>query len=276
MLRNYGHPRDRGIHPIRRGFTLIELLVVIAIIAILAAILFPVFAQARGAARKASCLSNMKQLGIGISMYVQDYDEKYPMGVQNDWWDNTWYRTVTPYVKNLQVFRCPDDPSKDPPASHSWALNRLSYVGNGYMEYRNNEWRMFGLMGMGQSWLPGYVASIAGVGRSAETILLAERLHVWDGQASMPGNVLMWGPGAFVTDVDWWDSFGSPSKIPDGTKAVLPKTNPNGPNGCIIPMHSEKANFLFADGHVKTMLPSQTNPDRFNRPLENMWDASRP
>ena len=61
----------------KRGFTLIELLVVIAIIAILAAILFPVFAKAREKARAASCLSNMKQLAIGISMYVQDYDERY-------------------------------------------------------------------------------------------------------------------------------------------------------------------------------------------------------
>ena len=64
----------------KRGFTLIELLVVIAIIAILAAILFPVFAQAREAARKASCISNMKQIGMGILMYAQDYDEEFPMG----------------------------------------------------------------------------------------------------------------------------------------------------------------------------------------------------
>src|SRR5688572_2846551 len=64
----------------RRGFTLIELLVVIAIIAILAAILFPVFAQAREQARTASCLSNLKQLGLGFKMYAQDYDENWPMG----------------------------------------------------------------------------------------------------------------------------------------------------------------------------------------------------
>ena len=66
--------------PKRRGFTLIELLVVIAIIAILAAILFPVFAQAREAARKASCISNLKQIGMGVLMYAQDYDEEFPMG----------------------------------------------------------------------------------------------------------------------------------------------------------------------------------------------------
>lgn len=67
----------------RNGFTLIELLVVIAIIAILAAILFPVFAQARESARTTSCLSNMKQIGLGVKMYAQDYDEEFPMGTYN-------------------------------------------------------------------------------------------------------------------------------------------------------------------------------------------------
>src|SRR3954470_6189627 len=70
----------------RHGFTLIELLVVIAIIAILAAILFPVFAQARDQARKTTCLSNTKQLGLGVMMYIQDYDEQFPTCGAN-WWD---------------------------------------------------------------------------------------------------------------------------------------------------------------------------------------------
>jgi prepilin-type N-terminal cleavage/methylation domain-containing protein/prepilin-type processing-associated H-X9-DG protein len=100
----------------RRGFTLIELLVVIAIIAILAAILFPVFAKAREKARQASCSSNMKQIGLAILMYVQDYDEMYPMlyhyrcapaptvaqGV-------TWKEIVQPYIKNTQIFACPSE-----------------------------------------------------------------------------------------------------------------------------------------------------------------------
>jgi prepilin-type N-terminal cleavage/methylation domain-containing protein/prepilin-type processing-associated H-X9-DG protein len=110
------------------GFTLIELLVVIAIIAILAAILFPVFAQAREAARKTACLSNTKQLGLGIMMYVQDYDEVYPM---NSWdvpaigvADNdlhsgnylssvTWIWQIMPYIKNRQILVCPSDPNPE-------------------------------------------------------------------------------------------------------------------------------------------------------------------
>jgi prepilin-type N-terminal cleavage/methylation domain-containing protein len=115
----------------KRGFTLIELLVVIAIIAILAAILFPVFARAREKARQASCQSNLKQLALGMLMYVQDYDERFPNGpasagtgdgniVHNGWaWmvDDGWRAGVTsqvflrdlvmPYVKNTQIFRCP-------------------------------------------------------------------------------------------------------------------------------------------------------------------------
>src|ERR1700729_3180729 len=91
-----------------KGFTLIELLVVIAIIAILAAILFPVFAKAREKARQTACLSNEKQMGTAVMMYVQDYDEHMPSV-----WDTntglTWADEIYPYVKSLGVFVCPSN-----------------------------------------------------------------------------------------------------------------------------------------------------------------------
>ena len=97
----------------RAAFTLIELLVVIAIIAILAAILFPVFAQAREQARKTSCLSNVKQLNTGCQMYIQDYDETIPLTVGSNPGENgltvmTWQDMVQPYVKSYQILFCPD------------------------------------------------------------------------------------------------------------------------------------------------------------------------
>src|SRR5437762_13404286 len=106
----------------KSGFTLIELLVVIAIIAILAAILFPVFAKARETARSASCKSNLNQIGKGWMMYVQDYDEKTPL----NWWSATpcapdqgsdrgaqpiMFARIQPYVKNRRVMICPSDGS---------------------------------------------------------------------------------------------------------------------------------------------------------------------
>ncbi len=111
----------------KSGFTLIELLVVIAIIAILAAILFPVFAKAREKARTASCQSNLKQIELAVLMYAQDYDDKLvgayrgPYSVNNtvDPWDSAAHGFVGPYIKNTQVLVCP-----------SWGKNR-SYAPNG-------------------------------------------------------------------------------------------------------------------------------------------------
>lgn len=103
-----------------RGFTLIELLVVIAIIAILAAILFPVFAQAKESAKQITCLSNTKQLGLAIQMYCNDYDDTGPVGI-DDWaWGDGWAGQVYPYVKNIGVYRCSDD---SPSSVVSYAYN---------------------------------------------------------------------------------------------------------------------------------------------------------
>ncbi len=107
-------------HRSRFGFTLIELLVVIAIIAILAAILFPVFQKVRENARRASCASNEKQLGIAFTQYTQDFDEKYPATFCNGW-ENSIY----PFVKSKGVFLCPDETD----GSLSYAENILDVTG---------------------------------------------------------------------------------------------------------------------------------------------------
>ncbi|MFN3651589.1 MAG: prepilin-type N-terminal cleavage/methylation domain-containing protein [Armatimonadota bacterium] len=130
-------------HRIRRGFTLIELLVVIAIIAILAAILFPVFAQARDKARSTACLSNMRQLGSALQMYLQDYDETFHKGANMrgmpamngfganskiDGWDN-WPWFYGPYVKNVGVFDCPTSPDD------TYELTRTNWGNDGNYAY---------------------------------------------------------------------------------------------------------------------------------------------
>jgi len=122
---------------------LIELLVVIAIIAILAAILFPVFAKAREKARQTSCLSNEKQLGLGMLQYVQDNDERFPIGVisntlsGNDHFGIGWAGSIYPYVKSAGVYACPDDstpsqPNANPPMYEvSYAMN--THIINSYL-----------------------------------------------------------------------------------------------------------------------------------------------
>src|SRR5579871_1515730 len=114
----------------RRGFTLIELLVVIAIIAILAAILFPVFARAREAARKTTCLSNMRQNGTAIAMYTQDYDETLPGGASN-WWAASDECSNNGYTTS-------DNPSTTYKASYNVACTLATSRGNNYVDANNN------------------------------------------------------------------------------------------------------------------------------------------
>ncbi len=121
-----------------RAFTLIELLVVIAIIAILAAILFPVFAKAREKARQSSCQSNLKQIGVAVMQYVQDYDETFPWYVNGNAWtgawsvtDTYWGRFLEPYCKNQQVLACPSADAALKTGAYAYGLNGLLDGGGG-------------------------------------------------------------------------------------------------------------------------------------------------
>ena len=125
--------RKRGFTPGKTaGFTLIELLVVIAIIAILAAILFPVFAQAREKARQAACLANTKQMSLGIMQYAQDYDDTLPVQGDNAQNRGRWYVQIFPYVKNEQVFTCPNLPEAKIDSTKFVLNNSLPRSGYGW------------------------------------------------------------------------------------------------------------------------------------------------
>ena len=127
----------------KSAFTLIELLVVIAIIAILAAILFPVFARARENARRSSCSSNIKQIGLGFQQYIQDYDEKYPLvaggatttaasGIVSQ----GWAIQMQPYLKSSQIFQCPSETNA--PAAGVTTVGNTSYGTANYSDYWYN------------------------------------------------------------------------------------------------------------------------------------------
>lgn len=280
-----------------QGFTLIELLVVIAIIAILAAILFPVFQKVRENARAASCESNLKQLALSFSMYTNDSDGAYPIAFE---WDSNWQSSsqswigkVLPYVKSYQVFACPDDPDGNqaghPNPAASWMSSNqgygVSYVVNAYYGAWNSGFTEQGISPVtGQSsWLQ-QTNSESKVNRPSDTVLLTEKFNAdvynspeqktdccawgnWSGYA---------GPNSFIAGSAMQGTNVAAYEIPDGTK---PASNrfPQGPNGAVSAHHSNntRANFAFADGHVKSMVPSATDPDPVNQPQNNMWDGYR-
>jgi len=216
------------MRPDRRGFTLIELLVVIAIIAILAAILFPVFARARENARKSTCQSNLKQLTNGFMMYVQDYDERFPQ--QHDWGTSGsyahWVDLIFPYVKSSDVYRCPSQktdwnytliPSGVPPGGTTWWSKNVRTCSYGY-----------------GAWLGGFGAAPVGRKLTAcnpvDTLLVADcdcGIHACcGGQFRVAwAEICQAQPGGCVTVPDWGaDKYAR---------------------------HAGGENIGFADGHVK-------------------------
>ncbi len=247
------------------AFTLIELLVVIAIIAILAAILFPVFAQARESARTSSCLSNTKQVSLGVLQYLQDYDERYPIyrydtpnGPKPDSPFGLWRRNhvgwgiqIMPYVKNAQVFKCPS--SSDTWQTDQNALNNGDDSGpTGAIQYGMNA-RLTGR----QDFSSG--TKLAGVRYPASTILLVDS---WGYSDEQP----------IVCDLNWveWGYQGGYSQLLNGDNREDSGWDANGYNapakqqrlckngtgqswGQNAPMRRHKGggNIAFNDGHSK-------------------------
>jgi len=202
----------------RAGFTLIELLVVIAIIAILAAILFPVFAKAREKARQTSCASNLKQMGTSLIMYEQDYDEAAIALQAGVAWDAVgatglpWIQKVQPYVKNMQIFRCPSG---------------VSAIG-----YSMNAWSM--------SFVAAYwQASYGTVG-----------LYIPDQSVSPTEAIRVFDAGLLATSGST-DYTGGMDCDPTNENLVN-TTTPSAANDLIFPgNHNSGNNLLFLDGHVK-------------------------
>jgi prepilin-type N-terminal cleavage/methylation domain-containing protein/prepilin-type processing-associated H-X9-DG protein len=219
--------KNRPGRSTERGFTLIELLVVIAIIALLAAILFPVFARARENARKSSCQNNLKQIGLSFKQYVQDYDEQWPtssnggnnnvddaLKVAN--WQGHVANVLVPYLKNSQVWACPSETSGNnnlgvaPPAGYPGVFK--VHYGYNYSGVQN------GTTPSGTSE-PGCGNSEANMVRPAELAVLWDSRNRWSD-----------GTNFFTRDVDSYR---------------------NNTTTYLTMRHLGTGNFLYADGHVK-------------------------
>ena len=233
---NSSSPRSRQFG---RGFTLIELLVVIAIIAILAAILFPVFAKAREKARQISCASNMKQIGLGFMQYSQDNDEVFPNDGTGQCGAHGWAGRIYPYVKSTAIYKCPDD-SKPP----SGTRVPISYTSN-----RNFSNRPSG------NWIG---ATLAQMTAPASTVNLYETtgLTVDPTNASEGSSAVGEGTGDNNGNCGTADQSTGPEGNPS-----YPNTNSNY-SDLAFPQgrHTNGSEYLLSDGHVKYLMGTAVSP----------------
>jgi prepilin-type N-terminal cleavage/methylation domain-containing protein/prepilin-type processing-associated H-X9-DG protein len=216
-----------------RGFTLIELLVVIAIIAILAAILFPVFAQAREKARQAVCLSNEKQIGTAIMMYAQDYGEMYPIYDYYPKEDVYWYDMINPYVKassnRSSIFRCPSVSGLATAVNTSggYAANYLHVIQYAPQFNNSKTYKWYSPADDGP-------CPMARLSRPAETIMIGDsEVECGKGQ----------GGG--------WAALYCPIELPGGP--TWASANCVDKTWGLAKRHSGGGNFLMADGHARWM-----------------------
>ena len=221
---------------VAKAFTLIELLVVIAIIAILAAILFPVFARARENARRSSCSSNLKQIGLGVLQYVQDYDEKYPFGHNQGGGASggylNWYSAVDPYLKSRQIFSCPSDSNTDKAGNTDYITGtpqgfHVSYAANVFVSKQSPS--VLSLAAISSPTTLVYAAD-------AGTPPTGDKGTVVEGTPEKPFSGLR-----MLSDAGW-----------PGYNGVTTSPTDNNFMGPTI-RHLSTVNVLFTDGHVKAL-----------------------